>query len=222
MSMPEPINPYDSPDTTKPGMSGSTKVLLGVGIGCGVLALLCCGGVIIAAVFFGRSFSQATSTEPETIRAVTESIVTIEIPPPLKPVMSLDWTMPVVDRKMMTMAIYADKDDDPESMLFLFQMSEEFVNRGMMKAQFEQQLRQSGNSEWKEIELEDPETIEVEINGSPAEFTFGRGKVRDSDREAWQAIGDFDGKAGAAMLIMQLDAEDYSEEQARGILNSMK
>jgi anti-sigma factor RsiW len=37
-----------------------------------------------------------------------------------------------------------------------------------------------------------------------------------------QAIGDFDGRAGPAMLIMQLDADDYSEEQARGILNSMK
>lgn len=222
MSMPEPINPYDSPETVKPGMSGSTKVLLGVGIGCGVLALLCCGGLIIGGVFFGRSFSKAVSTEPDTIRAVTESIVSIEVPPPLKPVMSLDWTIPIVDRKMMTMAIYSDKEDDPENMLFLFQMSDEFVNRDMMKAQFEQQLQQSSNQEWKEIELEDPETIEIEINGSPAEFTFGRGKVRDSDREAWQAIGDFDGKGGPAMLIMQLNADDFTEEQARGILSSMK
>ena len=46
--MSQPMNPYDTPEHSRPGMSGTTKVLLGMGIGCGVLVLLCCG-------FFGAS-----------------------------------------------------------------------------------------------------------------------------------------------------------------------
>ncbi len=224
MSMPEQPNPFDSPETVRPGMSGGTKVLLGVGIGCGVLALLCCGGFAIMAFTFGRSFSHAASDDPETIRKVTESIVSIEIPPPLKPQVSLDWTMPIVNRKMMTMAIYGDKaqHENPASVVFLFQMDSGFANRDMLKGQFEQQLHQSGRQDWEEVELEKSEEITMEINGSAAEFKFGHGKVRDDDREVWQAIGAFDGKGGPAMLFMQLDSDDFTEEQARAIIRSMK
>ena len=119
---PPPVNPYDSPETVRSGMSGGTKVLLGLGIGCGVLVLLCCGVFGVGAFFFGRSVQHAMSEDPATIRSVTDSIVTIEIPPPLEPKMSLDWTMPIVNRKVMTMAIYADKQD--HSGLVLFQLAD--------------------------------------------------------------------------------------------------
>jgi hypothetical protein len=225
MSMPEPMNPYDSPEPAKQGMSGGAKVLLGIGIGCGVLVLLCCGGLAIGGYFFGRNLQQAISEDPEKIREVTKSIVDIDVPPPLEPKMSLDFTIPFANQKMMTMAIWGDgikEEKRPESVLILFQMDSDFANREALKAQFEMQMHQQNRQEWEEVELENEETIEAEINGSPAQFTFGKGKRKGDEKEVWQAMGAFDGKGGPAMLFMQLDAEKFSEEQARGTLSSMK
>jgi hypothetical protein len=220
MSTSEPMNPYDSPQTPQPGMSSGAKVLLGLGIGCGVLVLLCCGGGIIAAVFFGRSMQQAMSEDPETVRIVTESIVEIDVPTSLPPQMSLDWTIPILNRKMMTMAVYADEGD--KSALVLFQMDEDFGNPAVMRTQFEESMKESGGQEWDEVELEESEKFTTEINGAEAEFTVGRGKRKEDDREVWQAIGSFDGKGGPAMLFMQLDAENFSKDDAMGVLQSMK
>lgn len=222
MSMPEPINPYDSPETVKPGMSGSTKVLLGVGIGCGVLALLCCGGVIIGGIFVGRSVQQAASEDPEAIRAATQSIVDIEIPKPLDPELCLNglW-IPLVGT--VTLAVWSETvNDRPQSVLVLFQLDNEAVTPDMLKAQFEMQIQQQQRNDWKEVTLEGPETIEKEIAGSPVEITFGKGKRPEDDREVWQATGAFDGRGGAAMLFMQLDADSFTEEQARAIIDTMK
>ena len=77
-SQPPPVNPYDSPEMARPGMSSAAKVLLGLGIGCGVLVLLCCGGFIFTGVYFTRSIQQAMSEEPDTIRRVADSIVAID------------------------------------------------------------------------------------------------------------------------------------------------
>lgn len=218
--MSEPINPYDSPQAPAPGMSSGAKVLLGLGIGCGVLVLLCCGGGIVATIFFGRSMQQAISEDPATIRMVTESIVEIDVPESLPPQMSLDWTVPIVNRKMMTMAVYADKDE--HSALVLFQMDEDFGNPAVMRTQFEESMKESGGQDFDEVELEESEKFTTEINGSEAEFTVGRGKREEDGREVWQAIGTFEGKGGPAMLFLQLDGEAFTKDDAMGILQSMK
>ncbi len=217
--MAEPINPYDSPQMPPPGMSSGVKVLLGLGIGCGVLVLLCCGGVIVTGVFFGRSFTKAISEDPVTIRRVSDSIVAIDVPKSLVPRISLDWPLPFVNRKMMTMAVYADEQE--HSGLVLFQMDEDFGNPAMMRVQFEQSMQESGR-EWNEVDLEDSETLEIEINGSDAEFKVGQGKRKKDDLEVWQATGVFQGKGGPAMLFMQLNSEDFGKEDAMAVLKSMK
>jgi hypothetical protein len=219
-SQPPPINPYDIPEAGRSGMSGGAKVLIGLGIGCGVLLLLCCGVFGVTAYFFGRSFQHATSTDPATVRSVTDSIVTIEVPPSLEPQMSLDWSMPILNRKVTTMAVYADKED--HSGLVLFQLAEDLGDPEMMKMQFRNSLRQGGKEKWKEVHLQDSENFESPINDSPAEFKVGRGKLEESGREIWQATGTFSGKGGPAMLFMQLNAEDFNKDDVMDVLKSMK
>jgi len=223
MSMPEPMNPYDSPGPVKQGMSGGAKVLLGVGIGCGVLALLCCGGLGIGGFFFGRNVQQAMRTEPDAVIAATKKIVAIEIPEPLKPEMAIDQLW-IPFAGTMSMAIWAEKlsdDAPPKSALVLFNLDNKTVTQEMLKAQFEMQMQQSGRQEMKEVSLESSEIIEQEVGGKPAQFTFGKGKQAHDNREVWQATGAFDGEGGAALLFMQLDVQSFSEEQARAIIASM-
>ena len=69
---PPPVNPYDSPETVRPGMSSGAKVLIGLGIGCGVLVLLCCGVFGVSMYFFGRSFNM--SEDPATVRRVLRQL----------------------------------------------------------------------------------------------------------------------------------------------------
>jgi hypothetical protein len=195
-------------------------VLLGLGIGCGVLVLLCCGVFGIGGYFFGRSMQHAMSEDPATIRGVTDSIVTIEIPPALEPKMSLDWTMPILDRKVMTMAIYSEKDE--HSGLVLFQLAEDLGDPEAMEMQFRNSMRQSGGKQWEEVDLQSSEAYKTEINGSPAAFTVGVGKDEKSGREVVQATGTFSGKGGPAMLFLQVNAENYSKDDVMAILRSMK
>ncbi len=230
MSMPQqPMNPYDSPDQYRPGMSTGAKVLLGLGIGCGVLVLVCCGGLMIGSYFVGRNLERAMSEDPQTIRAVTASIVDIDIPPLLAPAFSLDLNIPFMDRKFMSIAAYAyerdgsdPQNEHPRSVLALFQMSENLADPDAMKTQFESQMREAGRKNWEEAKLESQEIIEHEVNGILEQFTFGKGKRDKDGREVWQASGAFDGKGGPAMLFLQFDVEDFTEEEARGVIASMK
>ena len=93
--MTEPMNPYDSPESGKPGMSGTAKVLMVFGIGFVVLAVLCCGGVGFFGYWGYNLAKNAMSQDPETIRRVTDEIVTIAIPDAFEPQMSMDMKAPV-------------------------------------------------------------------------------------------------------------------------------
>jgi hypothetical protein len=214
-----PINPYDAPETARPGMSSGAKVLLGLGIGCGVLVLLCCGIGGVSLYFLGRNLQKGMSEDPATVREVAENIVTIEVPESLEPKMSLDFTIPFVNRRMMSMAVFASQDK--HSTLVLFEVDQSMGgNEEVMQAQFKDAMRQSGREHRGEVELEEPEDVEAEINGNQTEFRFGKGK--HENREVWQATGAFSGKGGPAMLFMQLDAETFNKEQALDILHSMQ
>jgi hypothetical protein len=201
----------------RPGMSSAAKVLLGLGIGCGVLVLLCCGGFIFTGVYFTRSIQHAMSQDPDTIRRVADGIVAIEVPEELKPEISIDYTMPILDRKMMSLAVFTSEQE--RSALVLFELASDL---GDFEEQFRQSMRESGRDRWKEVRLEESETFEAEINSEPAEFKVGKGKREKSGEEVWQAVGAFAGKGGAAMLFLQLDAEEFTKDDAMAILKSMK
>ena len=78
MSMNDPsANPqWSLQSPPKAGMKGSTKVLIGLAIGFGLLCVLCCG------IFGGLGYylKRAASHDPQTVRQVTESMVQMEIP----------------------------------------------------------------------------------------------------------------------------------------------
>ena len=78
--MSQPMNPYDPPEPPRPGMSGATKVILGLGLGCGITVLLCCGVFGAGMFWVARMAQQSVSNDPDQIHDMTNEIVAIRIP----------------------------------------------------------------------------------------------------------------------------------------------
>ena len=217
--MSQPMNPYDTPEYSRPGMSGTTKVLLGMGIGCGVLVLLCCGFFGASTFWLVRTAQHALTQDPEEIRRLTDQIVNIKIPESLPPKAGMDLSVPIVGSKFMTWVAYGVEDD--RNGLFLAQFAEGLVKEEDMRTQWKDSMRQSGQNDWDDIKVEESDKVDVPINGSPATFTIAKGQDSKS-KEVWQVMGSFHGKGGPAMLVLKVDTDDFTREQLFEILNSMK
>jgi len=216
--MSQPMNPYDTPEHVRPGMSGTTKVLLGMGIGCGVLVLLCCGFFGASTFWLVRTAQKALTEDPGEIRRLTDEIVNIKIPDSLPPKAGMDLSLPFVGTQFMTWVSYGVEDHNG---LFMAQFSEELVKQGDMQAQWKDSMRQSGQKEWDDIKVEESDKIELTVNGKAATFTINKGQDSKS-KEVWQVMGSFAGKGGPAMFVMKANTEEFSREQLGEILNSMK
>ena len=217
--MSQPMNPYDSPEAPRPGMSGSTKLLLGLGIGCGVLVLLCCGGFVGMSYYFGKSLQNAVTKDPAKIREITDKIVTIAIPESLPPVLAMEFVVPLVNMPFITWVQYGEEHG--ENMLGLAQFNEQLDER-QMRSQWQQSMQQNGQRGYDEIDVEMSETVEQEVNGQPASFNVAQGHDRNSKAEVWQVSGTFHGKGGPALLHIKVSAEEFTKDQVLDILKSMK
>ena len=217
-----PMNPYDAPPEPPPGgMSGTSKVLLAFGIGCGVLALLCCG-VFGVTTFMAYRFAQNTIlTEPDEVRQIAEQIVTIDVPASLEPEMGVDVRMPFAGTPIMKGVAFID--DDEESFLILGEANPDFGgDSGDIELQFNQAMSERGHRDRRDFKTVESEPFETTIHDEPAEFTISRLVNEESDEEYWRAEGDFQGAGGPAVLIFEGDSSDFPKDRVVDMLQSMK
>jgi hypothetical protein len=213
--MSQPMNPYDDQAARPAGMSGTAKLFIGLGIGCGVVLLLCCGG-FVAVSYWGYNLAKnAQSTDPAVIRRVTDEIVSIDIPPSFTPEMSLDMQIPFNEGKMQ-MVQYRDKAAKAFLMLIQFS-SDAIAENPAFKTQMQTAMNRPKSGP---MQTEKSQTVEVTINGEPAKFTIVQGKRGGQD--ALEVTGAFRGKGGPAQLVLELQGPELAEEQAVAIVKSMK
>lgn len=216
MSMnPPEMSSVGTPPPPKAGMGRAAKVLIALGVGLGLLCLLCCGGV----VFF---FMRTVSTNPATVVAKTGEITQIDIPSGLKPKASFDMTVPFSGTRMGLWTVYAD--DATKSQLVLFALGD-MANQGdpeEMRKGMEQSLEQQGMKGPQKIDVTESYTKEVEIRGEKATFTISKGTASGSDSPRIQVVGVFKGETGPAILVFDADAEKYPEEDVIKMIESIK
>jgi len=218
--MSQPMNPYDPPEYNRPGMSGTAKVLLGVGIGCVVFLILCCGFFGFSGYWMVQMAKNSMTQDPESVRRLTSDIVNIEIPASLPPKMGMDMKIPFVGSNFMQWVAYGDAEHG--NGLFLAQFSANIMDEETMRTQRRQSMRNSGRDDWEEdVDIQESETHETEVNGEPAKFKVARGKSRKQG-EVWQVAGGFRGKSGSAFLIMKVKSDEFTKEQVLAILDSME
>lgn len=218
--MSEPMNPYDSPEPIKTGMSGTTKVLVAFGIGFGVLALLCCGGLGVGGYMAVRMLKDSTSTDPEVVKRVTAEIASIDVPELLEPKMSLDMQVPFTNKKFMRMVTYTDVADD--SVLWLAEFNADIGDSEQMETQFRKSIEDGGQRRTENLKTTESEKLEAQINGKPAEFTISKGVEESTQDEYYEVLGHFQGKSGPAMLVVRVRSPQFSKDDVMNIVKSIK
>ncbi len=121
------------------------------------------------------------------------------------------------------MAAYSGPDN--EGGLFLMEIIGQNASTDpeVLRAQMEAQMRrQQGGKGSRQINVRETRKLPLEIRGKPATFDIQKGTDAHTNAEFVQAIGTFEGKQGTDMLVIQLPAEKYNDEQVDQILRSIK
>jgi hypothetical protein len=212
------MNPHDNFESGPKGMSGTTKVLIGLGIGCGVVVVLCCGVVGLGGYWFTKAMESAVSKDPATVQRVTGEIVTIDVPQSFRPEASIDTQFPF-GQGSMQMAVYSDPAAKATLMLMQFS-GETLANDPNFRGNFEKSMDQQFKKQV--VQAEKSEKTDVTINGEPATFTIVEGTGSRSAGQVMQVTGSFRGKTGVAQFVLEAESPDFTREQALEIVKSMK
>jgi hypothetical protein len=213
------MNPYDATAPEPRGMSGTTKVLLAFGIGCGLLLVLCCGVFGIGGYFATNYAKDSFSDDPEKARQITAEIVDIDIPESLEPQGSMDARVPFRGDRLMSGAAYGSKEGDNHIIIGEFGPS---IAQGDFEQTMRESMREAGREDDENLEIINSETYDAMIHGEEATFTISEAKGRRTEKEYWQVSGQFHGAAGPAIIIMRLEAEKFDKEQVIDIIKSME
>ena len=211
------------PPPPRAGMSTAGKILVGCGVGCGVLLLLCCGG-IAAVTWFGIEWMKgAVDRDPARIQAMLGGLATIDIPAGLQPKAAIDLTLPIVDRHVLSAAIYTGAND--EEVLGVAEFSDAFgpVDQKRLRREIDRALNdhhQDADAD-DDFRVDESHNLEIEIRGQPAQFLIQEGATKAGQKKI-RAMGEFEGHQGTALLFMQVDAEQHNLEQVEQTLRSIK
>ena len=96
------------PSSPPQGRSTAGKLLFGCGAGCGVLALVCCGGGAILGFIGYRSVKDAVNNDPASVNAMAGELATIEVPAGLEPKFSINFKIPFVNKTVFKAVVYTD------------------------------------------------------------------------------------------------------------------
>lgn len=197
------------------GMSTTTKVILAIG-GLFCVALLVCCGI---AMWFGNkavnTIAESTTENPAEIQSIADSIASIQIPEVYQPQTGVDFDLGF----SMQMAIFSRNAGGQQGAVVLMQMAAPGQqNDEQMKAQFRQQMQQSGQNQ--EITVESSETRTFTIDGEECDFEFVAG-TDQSGNPVRQVMGVFPGRGGAAFLVVFESEEDWDEEAVVELIESI-
>ena len=199
---------------------GGNKLLMGLGIGCGVSLLLCCGGF-----FFMQQWAEnAFSDDPAVVVQTTELITEIDIPPQMDPQVSMDVKIPFTDQRFMTMVMYGNEEG--QQFLLLAQFDNELLdetNRDDMAAQVKESLQGQLDTEQNiTLDEEAAEQIERTIRDLAATFAIAKGTSDDTGVDVWYVTGTFEGRRGPVFMDFVAPTEDFTREEIGQLLDSIR
>jgi hypothetical protein len=207
--------------------SGSGRLLLGLGIGCGIMALLCCGGAVGLGWWTARIVVNSVSTEPNEVRAATANIAQLDVPERFEPQATLQLDLPIVD-DLGSMVVYENEAD--EETLILGDYRHLNVGNRPPSEVFRQT---DADPLGKRVEVhqddQDPsfeetsrEQLERPMRGGTARFEIIQGKNTDTGEERIIAYGTFPGRRGTGVFMLSASAKNSSVEAVKQVIESLE
>ncbi len=207
-------NVYSDSPNQGPKKSSGVRVLLWVlGIGGGLMVLMC-GGCLVGSYFL---FKDVASTDPAVVNNTAQSITDIDPPSGYDPMFSMNMGV--------KMAAFGGEpgESGQTHMLMLMAFPAGMGDEGQMKQQMNQSLQQQGgNQNLQEIETE---TRVYTIRGEECNVQIA--KVKNDDGAEFRKITTvFTAKDGnLAMLMLLMPEEEWAsggEEEFEKMIQSMK
>lgn len=217
-------------DPSAPGMPGQqeqapaksgSRFWLFLGLGCGGLLLLCCGGGLIGTVLIGKNSMQMTQNDPAAVQQKASEIADFDLPDGFQPDTAISISVPFTGQTLMSMVSFTPPDK--QGMVFLTAVGTiaAGADRDQVRHDVEQRMNQQGMGA-KNLDVEESRDLELEIRGKPAKFRIQKARDPQTKQDYVQFDGVFEGKQGAAVLIGQVKADDFTEDDAEQLLRSIK
>jgi hypothetical protein len=212
------------------GMSSSTKVLLAVLGGGGLLALVCCGGVAWVANRAWQNFQQTIQEsiaqveemdevyidDPDQIAALTATIVGIDIPARYEPYLGEDHTSVEVLRKQ----VHYGSNDDLGGIVIREMLAADVTTREEAARVLAGEVTEEG---WfYEFEPASTEQRTFTINGEECTFEFRAGKDPDSGDDLRAVVGTVPSGGGVAYLAIYDTAANWDEAAIVSMIESIR
>ena len=206
-----------TPQTPPP--KGGSKVWLFLGLGCGFVLLLCCGGGV-GFIFFAKSAMQVVA-DPAAAQQQANQIADFDLPGGFKAQSAVLVKNPLTGQAVMTVVVFSTDNNEPGIFLMEFGQLMANVDRGQLKTQMEQQMQQQGQ-QMKKLEVAESRDVDVQIRGKPATFKIQKAQDPQTKQQFVQVEGVFEGKQGPAILFGQLKADGFTEDDAEKLVRSIK
>jgi hypothetical protein len=215
------MGPGWGPPPPRPGLGCGTKLLILLGALFLLLILVCCGGGFIAVSYI----KHLATSEPAAVKAATDEITSIDVPPVLEPAGALDLRVPLSGKLVMVFAAYSDKAD-PKNYLMLAAAGKVLdpQTQGRIRQVFEESLgRDDASEEGREQLVERKESQKKRvIRGQEAVFTITKGIGAESRKPRLEVQGTFQGRSGTAMLLLEADTQRLPEQKVLDMLDSIE
>jgi hypothetical protein len=207
-------------------MSGTKKLLLGLGMGCGLVVLLCCGGG--GAFFYFVARSMQASSDPKEVVELTKSMADLAIPEGLQPSKSFNMEkMPMFGQLIPSWVLYQNKQAGATLLLAQSKVlqSQPQANirqtiQQMMGPIFQQQGVEFPNRELAEKNKE-IDTHVCTIRGVQVTFTIVTGDDEQTKARRIRVTGVFPGKVTSVALLLDADADKLAKPAVVKMLDSI-
>jgi hypothetical protein len=214
-----------------PKPSGS-KLWLYLGLGCGGMLLLCCGGIGLFSWWVYGVAKSTVITTPDQIAAIQREVAQVDLPPRFEPLFAVDLSsvtskfgVPPEDGMLNRAVWYGSRQGDEGAMAMLFEVKGGSPEIAEQSRDMAESMAQ-GNAPQSDVpdaaQQVNAETHTVTINGEEAQFNIIEYRDETAGRSYWQAHGAFKNDVGWVYFVLHDQGENIDRDQIIEILDSIQ
>lgn len=206
------------------GGGGGFNWVLGCGIGCGVMVLICCGGIFVLGYQTVQLFNESFTDVPDEVVAISDKIATFDRPASFKPSLGAEFDLNLLGKQIVASgALYEVGDGGGLFVLSEFGKAFEGNSVEYLQEQLSQSIEQQRQSQDSTIVFDgEPKEVPITIRGEENTFQFTRGHDTKDDREYIQVLGGFSGAEGPAIVWGILPLDEFDEQATTELIKSIK